>query len=93
MAKEQARVYLRSKTSFVWNATNITRSMREQLIDLFLTYKAKVKIVYIEVPYATLRSQNRERDHVVPMPALERMIDKLEVPAPEEAHEVQYIVE
>lgn len=92
MAKEKARVYLRSKTSFVWNATNITRSMREQLIDLFLIYKAKVKIVYIEVPYATLRTQNRERDHVVPLPALERLIDKLEVPTLDEAHEVTWVV-
>lgn len=92
MAKEQARVYLRSKTSFVWNATNITHSMREQLVDLFLTYKARVKIVYIEVPYATLRAQNREREHIVPGPALERMIDKLEVPSQEEAHEVIYHV-
>ena len=78
------------ETSFVWNATNITRCMREQLIDLFLTYKAKVRIVYIEVPYATLRSQNRDREHIVPGTALERMIDKLEVPTPDEAHEAIY---
>lgn len=92
MAKEQARVFLRAGTSFVWNATNITRSMREQLIALFLTYKAKVKIVYVEVPYAQLRLQNREREHAVPMPALERMIDKLEVPSQDEAHTVIYQV-
>ena len=92
MAKEEARVFLRSKTSFVWNATNITRSMREQLISLFLTYRAKVKIVYIEVPYAVLSKQNREREHIVPAPALEKMIDKLEVPSPDEAHEVEYAV-
>ena len=38
MAKENAKEYLRSKTSFVWNATNTTQQMREQLIDLFTTY-------------------------------------------------------
>lgn len=92
LAKEQARVFLRRKTSFVWNATNITRSMREQLIDLFLTYRAKVRIVYIEVPYATLRSQNRDREHIVPAAALEKMIDKLEVPTLDEAHEVEYVI-
>lgn len=92
MAKEQARVFLRSKKSFVWNATNITKSMREQLVSLFLLYKAKVKIVYIEVPYATLQSQNRDREHIVPAAALERMISKLEVPTPDEAHEVVYEV-
>jgi predicted kinase len=39
IAKEQARVCLRQKKNFVWNATNITRSIRDQLIDLFTTYK------------------------------------------------------
>jgi predicted kinase len=90
MAKEQARVYLRAGTSFAWSATNITRSMREQLIDLFLTYKAKVRIVYVEVPYAQLRTQNREREHPVPFSIIERMIDKLEIPSPDEAHDVVY---
>jgi putative nucleotidyltransferase with HDIG domain len=92
MAKEEARVFLRRKTSFVWNSTNVTRSMRDQLIGLFLSYRAKVKIVYVEVPYAQLRTQNHERDYVVPPAALEKLIDKLEVPAPDEAHEVIYHV-
>ncbi|RYZ34081.1 MAG: HD domain-containing protein, partial [Sphingobacteriales bacterium] len=47
MAKEQARVYLRKGQNFVWNATNITKAMREQLVELFVTYKAYVKIVYV----------------------------------------------
>ena len=34
MAKEEARTYLRKGQDFVWNATNITRQMRAQLIDL-----------------------------------------------------------
>lgn len=91
-AKEQAKVYLRSGTSFVWNATNITAQMREQLIDLFAVYEPRVKIIYIEVPYKLLISQNRNRDFPIPAMAVERMIDKLEVPKTWEAHEVEYIV-
>lgn len=53
---------------------------------------SKVKIVYIEVPYAKLQSQNREREHIVPAAAMEKLIDKLEVPAQEEAHEVVYVI-
>ena len=41
MAKEEARTYLRKGQDFVWNATNITRQMRAQLIDLFVDYGAK----------------------------------------------------
>ncbi len=87
-AKELAKVYLRKKQSFVWNATNVTRQMRMQLIDLFLTYKMKVKIIYVEVPYAQLHAQNISRESVVPEIAVEKMIDKLEIPAQWEAHKV-----
>ncbi|WP_153664977.1 AAA family ATPase [Chitinophaga sp. SYP-B3965] len=89
-AKEKAREYLRSKKSFVWNATNITRQMRSQLIDLFLTYKAEVQIVYVEVPYAKLHHQNSSREAVVPRAVQERLIRKMEVPALWEAHDVVY---
>lgn len=89
-AKERARVYLREKKSFLWNATNITRQMREQVISLFTTYQATVTIVYVEVPAAKLLQQNREREAVVPLAAMERLISKLEVPSLTEAHEVIY---
>ncbi|WP_163078897.1 AAA family ATPase, partial [Acinetobacter baumannii] len=51
LAKEQARINLREHKPFVWNATNITKQMRNQLIALFYRYQAKVTLVYIEVPY------------------------------------------
>lgn len=91
-AKEQARVYLRSRQPFVWNATNITRQMREQLISLFLDYRAEVTIVYVEVSAAKLLQQNSQRNAVVPLPALERLIAKLEVPSLTEAHHLTTIV-
>jgi predicted kinase len=90
LAKEQAREHLRKKRHFVWNATNITRQMRSQLIDLFITYKAYVKIVYVEVPYSKLHVQNKDREAVVPKSAVDKLVGKLEVPAPWEAHEVVY---
>lgn len=90
-AKERAKQLLRKGTGFVWNATNTTRSMREQLIDLFLTYRAAVHIVYLEVPYRLLTAQNRNREAVVPQKVLERLINKLEVPASWEAHTVSLI--
>jgi putative nucleotidyltransferase with HDIG domain len=89
-AKEQARILLRKQTGFVWNATNTTRQMRQQLVDLFCTYKAKVKIVYVEVPYTHLHRQNKSREAAVPDAVLEKLIDKLEVPAKWEAHAVEY---
>ncbi|MDH4472069.1 MAG: AAA family ATPase [Fluviicola sp.] len=91
-AKEMAREYLRKRKHFVWNATNITAQMRTQLIDLFALYHPRIRIVYLEVPYKKLISQNNNRDFPIPMNAIERMINKLEVPKTWEAHEVVYVV-
>lgn len=91
-AKEQARVFLRKQKSFIWNATDITRQMRLQLIELFTTYKAAVKIIYVEVPYTELIKQNRNREEAIPDAALEKLTDKLEVPVLWEVHEVVFFV-
>ena len=93
MAKEEARSHLRKGQDFIWNATNITKQMRTQLIDLFVSYGAKVKIVYIEKPYDIWRKQNRDREYPLPESVLDKMLRKLEIPQVTEAHEVEYIVE
>lgn len=92
-AKEQARVYLRRGQNFVWNATNITSLMRQQLVDFFTLYGAKVKIVYLEKPYDIWRLQNKDREIPLPEDVLDKMLDRLEVPLLVEAHEVEYVVE
>ncbi|WP_118974186.1 AAA family ATPase [Taibaiella koreensis] len=89
-AKEQARVCLRAGQGFLWNATNITKQMRSQLVDLFATYKARVTIVYIERPYPVWLKQNAAREEALPRAALFKMLQKLEVPAPTEATSVIY---
>ena len=92
MAKEEARSYLRKGQDFIWNATNITQQMRWQLIELFISYGAKVKIVYIEKPYDVWRKQNRGREYPLPENVLDKLLMKLEIPQLTEAHEVEYIV-
>lgn len=89
-AKERARIFLRKKQSFVWNATNITGQLRLQLIDLFSTYKVRIKIVYIEVPYHSLHQQNKNRNDGVPTAVIDKLVSKLEVPKLWEAHQVAY---
>lgn len=91
-AKERARTLLRRNTGFVWNATNITAQLRQQLAELFTTYHARVTIVYVEVPYRHLHTQNRGREAVVPATVIDKLVNKLEVPALWEAHEVIYAV-
>lgn len=91
-ARERARVFLRRREPFVWNATNVTRQMRAQVISLVVGYGARVRLVYVECGYQTLLDQNRGRVRVVPPEVLERLMGKWEVPTIEEAHAVEYHV-
>ena len=88
MAKEQAKVYMRKKESFVFNATNLTKDMRGRWISLFLDYRARVEIVYLEVPYKQLKKQNSNREYPVPLDVIDRLFDKLEIPDFGEGHGV-----
>jgi len=87
-AMEQARIYLRQKKTFIWNATNIIQETRQKLVSLFAGYGARVHILYLEVPYQELFARNRKRARYIPENVLEEMIQKLEVPALWEAYEV-----
>lgn len=91
-AKEQAKVFLRTKTDFIWNATSLTASLRASMISLFERYQAKVHLVYLEVPYKQWRQQNQQRKYAVPELVMERMAGKLELPTPDEAHQVSYYI-
>lgn len=91
LAKEQAKEYLRKHQSFVWNATNLTQTMRGQLISLFENYKAKVHIIYLETDWQTLLERNSAREAVVQQSVIESMLGKLELPETHEATQVDWI--
>ena len=88
MGKEKCKTYLRTNIPFVFNATNITKDMRQKWIALFEEYGANVVIHYIDTPYKQLLEQNRNREHVVPEYVVEKMINKLEMPYYDEAYDV-----
>lgn len=90
-ARERAREHLRTGTPFVWNATNVSRPVRKQVIDLLARYDAHITIVYCDTDGPTLRARNRERACKVPENVLTRLTWKLEVPDPTEAHRVAWV--
>ncbi|EPX84764.1 AAA family ATPase [Salipiger mucosus] len=92
-AKERAREHLRRREQFVWNATNVTRQKRSELLSLFRGYGAHTTIVYLEPDLETIRSQNRGRPDQVPDKAFGRMLSKLEPPRVDEAHSVAWVVD
>lgn len=42
-AQEQAKKFLRARKEFAWNATNLTKDIRQRQISLFEGYGAKVR--------------------------------------------------
>ncbi len=90
-ALERAKILLRRKEPFIWNATNIIGETRQKLVRLFAGYGARVHILYLEVPYQELLARNRKRARYIPEQVLERMIRKLELPESWEAYEVRYL--
>jgi putative nucleotidyltransferase with HDIG domain len=90
-AREEARAHLRAGRSFVWNATNVSKRIRAQCIRIFSDYGARVRIVWVEAPEETLRTQNRSRAKPVPEAVLDTLIDKWELPDTTEAHDVTYV--
>lgn len=88
-AREQARILMRNRQSFVWNATNVIRMRRRQLVDFFVSYGARVRIVYLDAPFATILARNAQRSERIPEQVIYKMLAKLEVPDLTEAHAVE----
>jgi predicted kinase len=90
-AYDRARAHLRSGRSFVWNATNVSRTQREACIGLAASYGARVEIVAVEAAPDTLRIRNATRPAPVPPAVLDRLVGKWEAPDLTEAHTVTWI--
>jgi predicted kinase len=91
-ARELARGWLRERKPFAWNATNLSRQVRAECVRLFTEYGSRVRIIYVEVSPERLFVQNRQRRQRVPDSAIERLLDRWEVPDPTEAHGIIHVV-
>jgi predicted kinase len=92
-ARELAREFLRNKQSFIWNATNLTRQVRNECVRLYAEHGARVRIVYREVSSDRLFFQNRQRRARVPVSVIERLLDRWETPDRTEAHQIDWVVD
>lgn len=91
LAQEEFRNFLRHEGGFVFNATNVTKSVRRKWVQLAMAYNAKTIGHYIEPSREVLLHQNRKREHCIPEQALIELFGKLEVPHPFEFHQTHYI--
>jgi predicted kinase len=91
-ARDRARSYLRTATSFAWNATNLSSALRSQLLKLFRGYRARTHVIYCETTAEEQQERNRARAVPVPTAVIDRMLSRWTVPEPSEAHAVSYLV-
>ena len=90
MARERARQLLRARRPFIWNATSLT-SLRQNQLDLFHRYRARVRIVYLETPWSENLRRNADRRDAVPLNVLDHMLSRLEPPERFEAQSVDWL--
>ena len=92
-AMERARVCLRDRRRFVWNATNLTVRTRSRIVGLCEGYGARVRIVYLEAQWDVTLGRNSARsgDERVPIGVMEHMLSRLEPPLPGEADAVEWL--
>lgn len=64
----------------------------EKICDLFSSYGAKVKFIYIEAPYQELISRNKTRNRSVPIKVLNNMIHKLDMIKNFEGYKAEFYV-
>ena len=91
VARGRAKEHLREGRPFVWDATNLSRTLRKAVVGTCLDYRARVRLVYVEAPADALFRRNRERRYPVPENVLGRMIRRWEPPDRTEAHELVFV--
>jgi predicted kinase len=89
-AEEEAREFLRKKQPFIWNATCITGEIRSKQIALFEQYGASVRTVFLETEWEEELRRNAGREAVVPVPVIEKMLSRLEIPERHECERVEW---
>jgi len=91
IARERARELLRRKQPFVWNATNLTRRIRDPLIEMCLDYGARVRIVYVDATITDALARNQRRTAPVPEHVIWQLAAKTEPPDQREAHVTTWV--
>ena len=84
-AKERLRQALREGRDAVWDATMLTRPLRRQVVALAESYRARCRIVNVELPDAERARRNCERARPVPDAVVADMLRAWELPTFDEA--------
>ena len=90
-AKEKAKEFMRKGDTFIWNATNTSKTMRDGLISLFSDYNYHIHIRYVHNTYDKILIQNKQREEQVPEKVIRKLFRNIDIPKISEAHDVIHI--
>ena len=93
LAKEELKTLLRSNNKIVWDATNLRRDFRQQVISISRRYRALVTIVVFHCPETIYFERNRQRQHSIPEKVLIRQLQQIEFPELDEGDRIIIIDE
>lgn len=79
-AKEQLKTLLRSQSKIVWDATNLRRDFRQQVISISRQYGALTTLVVFHCPETVYFERNRQRRHSIPEAVLIKQLQFMEFP-------------
>ena len=91
LAKEQLKVLLRTHSKIVWDATNIRRDFRQQVINISRDYGALITLAVFHCPEDIYFERNKQRRHSIPEDVLVRQIEQLEFPEFDEGDRILII--
>lgn len=92
-AKKALKTHLAKKRKVVWDATNLRKDFRTQIVAIGYAYHALVTMVWFYGTSALFHSQNKERKEQVANQVLQRQLDYFEWPEPYEAHRYRVVDE
>lgn len=89
LARERARALLQEGRSLVWWDMNLSRQLRDHLMELFAEYDAAIRIVHVEA------RPEQVREHLGRLGMAETdlgfLLERWEVPDPTEGHELEWV--
>lgn len=77
----------------IWDATNLRRDFRQQIINLSHNYGALITLVIFQCEESVYFSRNQQRSHPIPEAVLHRQLELMEFPELDEAHRVTIVDE
>ena len=89
-ARERAKALLRAKRPFIWNTTSLT-ALRAKQIELFESYHARVRLIYLETAWEENLRRNASRAEAVPEDVIDGMLARMEPPERFEAQAVEWL--